>query len=78
MQMKNLRHYKVLGVCVCVFVWMRGWRELHLCGDTHHSACHQLKQNIGEILIKALSEPCGLAEVNVCVHVRKWAQVYLK
>lgn len=50
-------------------------RELHLCVDTHHSACHQVKQNMEEILIKAFSEPVGSVEVSdfvcdcVCVCV---------
>lgn len=49
--------------------------ELHLRVDTHHSPCHQLKQNMEEILIKALSEPGGLVE-RVCVCVQVGAGIF--
>lgn len=55
---------------VWVYLYMRvSIGGLPLCVDTHHSPCHRLKQNMEEILIKALSEPGGLAEVKACVFV---------
>lgn len=49
-------------MCVCVGVQYVcvPLMELHLCVDTNHSPCHQLKQNMEEILIKALSNPGGV------------------
>lgn len=76
---------RCVAVCARIdtYVCVLSVGEPHLCADTHHSPRHQVKQNMEEILIKALSEPGGLGRgerthpcVCVCVGVLRWAQVY--